>query len=881
MAKNRNENLQFRIPIYLRIVAFLIFAACVIVVAYSIYQSRNQPKFVMKRMPAELSKDVVAVVNDYERLELDGQIPRYLVKAAKATTFADNHQELENVYIEVYDETGQNVDKLSANQAVYIPTENKSFRVFFFGSVKIEARNHLIVRSEKISYDESSEIAESEGKTEFELENLSGSALNAKVFVNKSQIELFDDVQIFFHNSSREQETEATEKLQQAQIRSKYAKFDKEKQKIEFQDDVFIALQPKDENGKPAKPIEAKAEKLACFFDHEKIKRLELTGNVEFFQKPTDTDGSYLKANSSRTIADFNGDLNKLELQGNVKVETRSIEGNNLTRASAELIRYFTDPEKLELTENAEISTFQQDKASYLRGNQIKAEFFPSRKIKNAFVFGNAYLKETTAEKVIESSANEMKASYSDKHQLRNAHAIGSASITLTPSEVRDYSKAIVFAPQAIRFTFENGALNQVQTEGRTLISLTAPPNKPNASNRKLTADTIKTFFETNGRELLRAEAIGNVSLDVEPVENSPENYKTNMTATRLDCDFYDGNNIKTCVATKNAKVVQEPFDPNRSRRILTAEKLTADFNRENQQIERYEATGNAKYSEADRNAISNQITFTPQSDGIVRLRGGEPTIWDSKARAKASEIDWDTRNEKFFLRRKVSTTYYNQRQTNGTTPFTNPSAPVYITSTEAEFDHRNEIARYLGNVRVWQENNYVRAEILTLYSKTRRMEGEGKVQSLLYDARQRLPDGREITQPVYASSEKISYVDEQRLLRYEGNVNIKQATDRLKAEIAEIFLNDKNEVKKTVAQKNVVITQPNLIATGDYAEYRADEELVILRGNPAMVQDAQEGQLQGVQMQFYLRENRFLNQGSEKDNVSNGRTRSVYKVRN
>jgi LPS export ABC transporter protein LptC len=880
MVKDRNENLKFRIPIYLRILAFLIFAVCLIVVAYSIYLSRNQPKFVMKKMPAELSKDVVAVVNDYERLELDGQIPRYLVKAAKVTTFADNHQELENVYVEVYDETGQNVDKLSANRAIYIPTENKSFRVFFFGSVKIEARNRLIVRSEKISYDESSEIAESEGKTEFELENLSGSALNAKVFVNKSQIELFDNVQIFFHNG-REQETRATEKLQQAQIKSKYAKFDREKQKIEFQGDVFVALQPKDENGKPAKPIETKTEKLTCFFDHEKIKRLELIEDIEFFQKPTNVDRSYLKANSSRATADFDGDLDKLELHGNAKVETQSIEGNNLTHASAQLIRYFRDSEKLELTGNAEISTFQQDKASYLRGNQIKAEFFSDRKIKNTFVLGNAYLRETTAGKVIESSANEMKVSYSDKHQLRDAHAIGSASITLTPSEARDYSKAIVFAPQAIRFMFENGALNQVQTEGRTSISLTAPPNKSNTSNRKLTADTIKTFFRTNGKEFLRAEAIGNVSLDVEPVENLSENYKTNVTATRLDCDFYEGNNIKTCVATKNAKVVQEPFDRNRSRRILTAEKLTADFNRENQQIERYEATGNAKYSEADRNATANQIIFTPQSDAIVRLRGGEPTIWDSKARAKAGEVDWDTRNEKSFLRGKVSTTYYNQRQTNGTTPFTNPSAPVYITSTEAEFDHRNEIARYFGNVRAWQGNNYVRAENLILYSRTRQMEGEGKVQSLLYDAPQRLPDGKEITQPVYASSEKISYIDEQRLLRYEGNVNIKQAADRLKAEIAEIFLDDKNEVKKTVAQKNVVITQPNRIATGDYAEYRADEKLVILRGNPATVQDAQEGQLQGVEMQFYLRENRFLNQGSEKPNIGNGRTRSVYKVRN
>ena len=55
-------------------------------------------------------------------------------------------------------------------------------------------------------------------------------------------------------------------------------------------------------------------------------------------------------------------------------------------------------------------------------------------------------------------------------------------------------------------------------------------------------------------------------------------------------------------------------------------------------------------------------MSFT-QADQVVRLRGGEPTAWDSRARAKAREIDLDTQNNKAYLRGGVSTTYYSKKQ--------------------------------------------------------------------------------------------------------------------------------------------------------------------------------------------------------------------------
>jgi len=66
----------------------------------------------------------------------------------------------------------------------------------------------------------------------------------------------------------------------------------------------------------------------------------------------------------------------------------------------------------------------------------------------------------------------------------------------------------------------------------------------------------------------------------------------------------------------------------------------------------------------------------------------------------------------------------------------------------------------------------------------------------------------------------------------------------------------------------------------GDYAQYNAAEETVLLRGNPARIDDSENGSSQGGEVMVYLRENRVVGEGKTKQNTA-GRIRSVYKVKN
>jgi lipopolysaccharide export system protein LptA len=517
---------------------------------------------------------------------------------------------------------------------------------------------------------------------------------------------------------------------------------------------------------------------------------------------------------------------------------------------------------------------------NYTKGDAIFAELYPSRTLKKATVRGNGYVRQIEPDRTIEVSAGELVAVLADGQTMQAASANGNASSVLTPANPGEYSKVTMTTPRSIALDFKaGGALDQMRTDGRTTILLNVPDNAPDSANKRVTADSVKTVFDSSGKNMQRAEAAGNAELFVAPLRSAAENYRTTVNAPRFDCNFFPtGNNAKDCTGGKGTKTVRVPTvaSDQRGNQTLTATTLIAVFAEGSRDLSALEAGGDAKFSELDRNGVADQISFS-NGDKVVRLRGGEPTVWDSRARAKANEIDWDTANQKSFLRTSVSTTYYSQKSTSGAAPFGATDKPVYLTAANAEIDHRAETAVYSGNARAWQDKSYVRASKLTVRQKEGQFDAEGGVQSLLYDVK-RKENGRETTVPVSASSGSLNYFREARLLRYVTSVDIRQGSDRITGEKANVYLDANNELAKTEVETNVVITQPKRRATGTFASYTAADEVVVLRGNPARVEDAEQGSSQGAQMTVYLRENRVSTQGKSTQNTA-GRTRSVYKV--
>ena len=426
----------------------------------------------------------------------------------------------------------------------------------------------------------------------------------------------------------------------------------------------------------------------------------------------------------------------------------------------------------------------------------------------------------------------------------------------------------------------ERSLLKQMRTEGRSVINLSAPKSKandPQSANKRLTADAVKLVWRVTGRDLDKAEAVGNAELFVDPVVKTAAADKKTLTAQRIDCDFFESGNLaRTFVASGGAKAVIEPVQTvqDRGTRTLVSQKMTAVFVKATQDVERMDAQGDAKFNEADRNGVAANIAYTA-GDNTVRLRGGEPTVWDSRARTKGVELDSDLTNKISYSRGKTATTYYSQEQTGGATPFSKVKSPVYVVSDRGEFHSEQGMAVYTGNARAWQDDNFVRADKLTIYVNQKKMDANGRVQSQVYNARR-----ANATTPVFATADSMSYSDVSRTLHYETNVDIRQGNDRLTSNVADVYLfKDKSEVEKTVAQRNVVLTQPNRKGTGDWVQYTSADEVAVLKGNPARVEDTEKGSTEGGRLTVYMRDGRVIADDASGPQAP-GRVRSTHKVK-
>lgn len=430
----------------------------------------------------------------------------------------------------------------------------------------------------------------------------------------------------------------------------------------------------------------------------------------------------------------------------------------------------------------------------------------------------------------------------------------------------------------------DRSLLKQMRTEGRSVINLSAPKSKandPRSANKRLTADAVKLIWRVTGRDLDKAEALGNAELFVDPVVKNAAADKKTLTAPRIDCDFFEtGNLARLFTASGGAKAVIEPVQKVESRgiRTLTSQKMIAFFVKETQDIDRMDAQGEAKFNENDRNGVAATIAYAA-ADNMVRFRGGEPTVWDSRARTKGVELDSDLTNKVSYSRGKTATTYYSQEQTNGATPFSKVKSPVYVVSDRGEFHSEKGIAIYTGNARAWQEDNFVRADKLTIYVNEKKMDANGRVQSQIYNARRRT-DGASSSVPVFATADSMSYSDVNRTLHYESNVDIRQGTDRSTSGVADVYLlKDSSEVEKTIAQRNVVLTQPNRKGTGDWVQYTSADEIAVLKGNPAKVEDTEKGSTEGGRLTLYMRDGRVI-ADDVRGSQSPGRVRSTHKVK-
>ncbi len=765
--------LKEKLPAIGRALSLLLLVATIAIIVSAFIRARRRPVPPGPiKAEAKLKANVTSRVEGYERVMMDEHgHEKYRLRAAVDTAYDDGRHEMEKVDLTALGETEkdgkQKSVRITSERGAYTPDQNL---VTFETNVIVNSSDGLQVTTERLNYDQKSEIASTDVAVQFKHGEISGSSFGAQLYAKEHVLNLLKD--------SR------------------------------------IVATPSDPKKKNAPPVEMRSEKASY---------AETQGIAKFEGNATVTQGEKFAR----------ADL----ITGIVNVQAKKLE-------------------RVEMRGNSYMKSHEKTKTSELQARDMDFFFDEAQHLKQAVATGAARAKSLEKDSPREIIAEKIEAFY-------------------TPGE-------------------KESLLQSVVTQGRTTMKIEAIEGAANAkevSERVIEADAVNAAFREDGVSMARAEATGNAILTITPKTLKPKSDRQQLNAAKFTADFFPkGNAIKTFLADGNAVAEFQPMEQKskRSKRTVTGKKLTANLIEQTQDIDDLTVEGGAKFVErlpegskvSDRNATAERAVYTA-SNQMVALRG-KPLLWDSNSRANADEIDANIETSESFLRGKVRSTYYSREKTGGAAPFKKDKAPVTIASDRAAVKHNEGVARYTGNVRAWQDNDFIRSDNMELDNGERMLTAWGNAQSAFYDFEREVEKNRKEVVPVFATADKIVYTDTNRTAHYEGSVKVKQGTDQIDAAVADALMDEQHKLVQLTASNNVVVTQPQRRATGDQVVYTAATDTAILTaaaGKLAVVEDKErEAVTKSEKLTLHLRDAR-IEAGSESG--SKKRVRTTHRIQN
>ncbi len=765
--------LKEKLPAIGRALSLLLLVATIAIIVSAFIRARRRPVPPGPiKAEAKLKANVTSRVEGYERVMMDEHgHEKYRLRAAVDTAYDDGRHEMEKVDLTALGETEkdgkQKSVRITSERGAYTPDQNL---VTFETNVVVVSSDGLEVKTERLNYDQKTEIASTDVAVQFKHGEISGSSFGAQLLAKEHVLNLLKD--------------------------------------------SHIVATPSDPKKKNAPPVEMRSEKASY---------AEAQGIAKFEGNATATQGEKFAR----------ADL----MTGIVNVQAKKLE-------------------RVEMRGNSYMKSQEKTKTSELQARDVDFFFDEAQHLKQAVATGSARAKSLEKDSPREIIAERIDAFY-------------------TPGE-------------------KESLLQSVVTQGRTTMKIEAVEGAANAkevSERVIEADAVNAAFREDGISMARAEATGNAILTITPKTLKPKSDRQQLNAAKFTADFFPkGNAIKTFLADGNAVAEFQPMEQKskRSKRTVTGKKLTANLVEQTQDIDDLTVEGSAKFVErlpegskvSDRNATAERAVYTA-SNQTVALRG-KPLLWDSNSRANADEIDANVETSESVLRGKVRSTYYSREKTGGAAPFKKDKAPVTIASDRAVVKHNEGVARYTGNVRAWQDNDFIRSDNMELDNGERMLTAWGNAQSAFYDFEREVEKNRKEVVPVFATADKIVYTDANRTAHYEGAVKVKQGTDQIDAAVADALMDEQHKLVQLTASNNVVVTQPQRRATGDQVVYTAATDTAILTaaaGKMAIVEDKErEAVTKSEKLTLHLRDAR-IEAGSESG--SKKRVRTTHRIQN
>ena len=436
----------------------------------------------------------------------------------------------------------------------------------------------------------------------------------------------------------------------------------------------------------------------------------------------------------------------------------------------------------------------------------------------------------------------------------------------------------------------EGARLQQVANQAAS-----GPNGGKSAGTFDLAAPAID-FDVAQGHVLRHAVTSGAAQITIlqaQEAASTSSQQKTVVTAGRFDADFSpaDGrNHLKKIHGAPDARIVSS--SAGQPDRISTSAAVDAVFLPQGG-IDWVTQSGNVVYTEnqfagKQVQAWAAAARYTPADQMLVLT--GSPRVANGGMQTTADRIRINRGTGDAVAENNVKSTYSELReQPNGA--LLASSSPIHVTADSMIARSDSGVAVYSGKGMLWQDANVIQAPTISFDRDHRSVSAQGTssqpVRTILVQVEKAAAAGPEerkknsagnASTTIAMTGQKLTYVDAERRVHYDGGVNAKGADFTASAKSLDAFLlphsqtstqqspNGPGQLDHMVAEGDVVIQQPNRRAEGQRLIYTAaDDKFVLTGGSPGLLPsifDAEQGKITGVSLTFFRRDDRVLVEG-------------------
>ena len=440
------------------------------------------------------------------------------------------------------------------------------------------------------------------------------------------------------------------------------------------------------------------------------------------------------------------------------------------------------------------------------------------------------------------------------------------------------------------------------KTAGKPQTKDPATPAGPGDRGTEFHGDGLDLQV-TKGSRLTNAMSVGGAEIVLRNPEASsqanvnPATAKTTITSSRFEAKFSGDNRISSLTGADPVKIVSS--SRGKADRISQSRDMVATFAPgKTQTLEQVVQTGNVRIQEDQRSATADRATYNQPTDTMALTGNVRYKDASSGSTLTSNSLTLNRSTGETTASGNVKTTYAEQKtgqnsqqktQQQASGAMLTPSQPVHVTAEQMVAISSTGAARFSGAARLWQGGNIVQAPVIDFNRKERTLDaqaqGNARVSTVFVQADQ---SGKQV--PVDVLADHLHYDDAQRKAIFDGAIVLKSADSTLRADRAVVTLRAQNQqppvpkaqdrkapsqVQTIEATGNIRLQQPGRRAVGNRLVYTADEEKFVLTGTPASppsIFDAEHGQVTGVSLTFFNRDDRVLVDSSNSMSITQTR---------